>query len=79
MIDRVVSAEARELARREQAYRGKRPPVDVAGRVAILVDDGLATGASMRAAVGGLRQLHPARVVVGVPVASPSTCDELAA
>lgn len=78
MIDAVAVVEARELARRERAYRAGRPPLDVLGRVTILVDDGLATGSTMRAAVAALRQRGPRRVVVGVPIAAPSTCRELA-
>lgn len=74
VIDLVSAHEARALARGEQAYRGDRPAADVSGRTAILVDDGLATGASMRAAVIALRRLGPARVVGGVPTASPETC-----
>jgi putative phosphoribosyl transferase len=66
-----------ELERREGAYRGDRPRLEVRGRVVILVDDGLATGASMRAAVIALRRLSPARIVVAVPVADPSTCAAL--
>jgi len=77
-IAAAVSEESRELARRERAYRGKRPPSDVSGRTVILVDDGLATGSTMRAAVAGLRQRGPERIVVGVPIAAPSTCEELA-
>jgi putative phosphoribosyl transferase len=73
-----VARESRELARRERAYRGKRPPLDVSGRTVILVDDGLATGSTMRAAVAGLRQRGPERIVVGVPIAAPSTCEEFA-
>jgi predicted phosphoribosyltransferase len=76
VVASVTSQERRELERRERAYRGDRPPPDVRGRVAILVDDGLATGASMRAAVEALRRLGPARVVVAVPVGSPQTCEE---
>lgn len=76
-IDQVTSVEGRELARREREYRGDRPPLDVVGRTVILVDDGLATGATMRAALVALRQEGPARVVVGVPVAPESTCEEL--
>jgi predicted phosphoribosyltransferase len=79
VIDEVAAAEAAELARRELAYRGGRPPFDVAGRVGILVDDGLATGSTMRAAILGLRQRGPARTVVAVPIAASSTCAELAA
>lgn len=76
-IEAVERSERRELERREHAYRGERRPEQVAGRVAILVDDGLATGSTMRAAVAGLRQCGPRSVVVGVPIAARSTCDEL--
>jgi putative phosphoribosyl transferase len=78
-IDAVAAAEQRELARRERLYRGTRPAPDVRGRTVILVDDGLATGATMRAAVAALRQQQPARIVVAVPIAAPETCDELRA
>jgi putative phosphoribosyl transferase len=78
VIDSVAKVEERELARRERAYRAGRAPLDVTGRVAVLIDDGLATGSTMRAAVTGLRQRKPGRVVVAVPIAAPSTCDELA-
>jgi predicted phosphoribosyltransferase len=78
-LDAVAAEEARELHRREHEYRGGRPPVDVRGRVAILVDDGLATGATMRAAIAALRLLGPARIVVAVPVAARSTCEEFRA
>jgi len=77
-IDAVADVQARELARREQVYRGGRPPLDLAGRTVILVDDGLATGSTMRAAVAGLRQRGPSRVVIAVPVAATSTCEALA-
>jgi putative phosphoribosyl transferase len=77
-IDAAVASEAVELARREQAYRGGRPPLDVTGCTVILVDDGLATGSTMRAAVAGLRRRGPAKVVVAVPVAAVSTCESLA-
>jgi predicted phosphoribosyltransferase len=77
-VDRVSAAEHRELARREAVFREGRPLVDVAGHVAIVVDDGLATGASMRAAVQALRLLGPARIVVAVPVAPQRTVVELA-
>ena len=77
LIDVVAAEEAEELARRERLYRGDRPPPQVEGRTVILADDGLATGASMRAAVAALRQLRPARIVVAVPVAARETCDEL--
>ncbi|HEY3260387.1 MAG TPA: erythromycin esterase family protein [Pseudonocardiaceae bacterium] len=78
VIQRVVDREARELHRRERAYREDRPALDITGRTVILVDDGLATGASMRAAIVALRKLHPARIVVAVPAAPKSTCGELA-
>jgi erythromycin esterase-like protein/predicted phosphoribosyltransferase len=77
-VRRVAEREARELLRREQSYR-QGPMVDVTGKTVILVDDGLATGASMRAAILALRRLHPARIVVAVPAAPASTCEELAA
>ena len=77
MIDAVVSREQQELARRERLYRGGRPPPDVGGRTAILVDDGLATGATMFAAIEALRKQNPARIVVAVPTASPDTCEEM--
>lgn len=79
VIDRVAAEEQAELERRERAYRGGAPPMALRDRVVVLVDDGLATGASMRAAVGAVRQQQPARVVVAVPVGSPDTCRELAA
>ena len=78
-IDRVAEAERRELERREQSYRGGRPPADIAGRTVIVVDDGLATGSTMRAAVAALRRQAPARLVVAVPVAAPQTCEALRA
>ena len=77
-IDAVTRRELAELMRREQLYRGDRPQVDVRGRTVILVDDGLATGATMQAAVRGLRRRAPARIVVGVPIAAPATCRALA-
>jgi putative phosphoribosyl transferase len=75
----VIESEQRELERRNRLYRGDRPPPDVKGRTVILVDDGLATGASMRAACEALRQLGPARLVVAVPVAPVETCAEMRA
>jgi predicted phosphoribosyltransferase len=76
-VQAVRIAEQRELERREKEYRGDRPPPDIAGRTVILVDDGLATGASMRVAVAALRQEHPARIIVAVPIAPPETCEAL--
>jgi putative phosphoribosyl transferase len=73
-IDRVAAREERELERRERLYRGDRPPPAVRGRTVILIDDGLATGSSMRAAVAALRRLQPARIVVAVPVGAAETC-----
>jgi erythromycin esterase-like protein/predicted phosphoribosyltransferase len=77
VVERVAEQEARELERREKAYRGDRPMPDLRGKTVIVVDDGLATGASMRAAVLALRQHGPARIVVAVPAAPASTCQEL--
>jgi predicted phosphoribosyltransferase len=74
-LRRVLAAEEKELARRERQYRGERPFPDLRGKTVILVDDGLATGSTMRAAVEALRQEAPARIVVAVPVSSPETCD----
>jgi predicted phosphoribosyltransferase len=76
VIDAVAQAEQRELARRELAYRGGRQPPDVRGRTVIFVDDGLATGSTMRAAVRALRQQKPACIIVAVPVAAASACQE---
>jgi len=78
-VELVAQAEQEELERRERQYRGARPLPDIAGRTVIVVDDGLATGASMRVAVAALRQEHPARIVVAVPIAPPETCDMLRA
>lgn len=77
MIDAVVAKEAQELARREQIYRGARPPLAVQGKTVILVDDGVATGATMRAAITALRTQQPAKLIVAVGVAPPETCQEL--
>ena len=76
-IDGVARQEQQELERRERAYRVDRPAVDLHGRTAIIVDDGLATGSTMRAAIEAVRRHEPSRVVVAVPVAAPSTCREL--
>ena len=73
-VQRVTQAEEQELARRERRYRGDRPFPDLRGKTAILVDDGLATGSTMRAAVAALRQEGPSRVIVAVPVAAPDVC-----
>jgi putative phosphoribosyl transferase len=79
VIDEVAVEEQRELERREREYRDGRPAPDVAGKVVILVDDGLATGSTMRAAALALRQRGPARVVVAVPVGAAETCAAMAA
>jgi putative phosphoribosyl transferase len=76
-IERVTGTEEQELERRERAYRGGRPPLHVMGRIVILVDDGIATGSSMRAAILALRQMKPSRVVIAVPVAPAATCKRL--
>jgi len=75
VIERVAAAEGEELTRREKLYRDERPPPEIRGRTVILVDDGLATGTSMQAAVVALRRHEPERVLVGVPIAAPATCD----
>jgi predicted phosphoribosyltransferase len=76
VIDAVAAREQQELERRERAYRDDHPPPDVKDRVVILIDDGLATGSTMRAAAASLRLQKPRRIVVAVPVSSPETCDE---
>jgi putative phosphoribosyl transferase len=76
-IEAVVAREREELERRERGYREGRPAIDIAGCVGILVDDGLATGASMRAAIQALKQRRAAGIVVAVPIAPPQTCAEL--
>ena len=78
VIDSVTSTEVQELARRERLYRGDRPAPDVMGRTVILVDDGLATGATMRAAVAALRRMKPKRIVIAVPIAAVPTRREFA-
>ena len=77
VLQRVVERESRELERREAHYRADRAPVEVRGRVVVVVDDGAATGASMRVAVAALREGAPARVVVGLPVASREAVENL--
>ncbi len=76
VIHEVAAREAGELARRERAYRDDRPPPEIKDKTAILVDDGLATGSTMRAAVEALREQQPSRIVMAVPVAAPETCRE---
>jgi putative phosphoribosyl transferase len=78
MIAEVAAQEEKELERQQRAYRGEVPFPDLAGRTVIVVDDGLATGSTMRAAVRALRQMQPARIVVGAPVAAADTCRSLA-
>jgi putative phosphoribosyl transferase len=79
VVDLVAAKELNELRRRERAYRDAQPSPDVRGKTVILVDDGLATGSTMRAAAKALRRLSPARIVVAVPVAADRTCDEFRA
>jgi predicted phosphoribosyltransferase len=78
-LDATVRREAAEILRREQAYRAGRATPELRGRTVILVDDGLATGATMHAAVRAVREHGPAKVVVAVPVGSPNTCARLEA
>jgi putative phosphoribosyl transferase len=75
-IQQTIAAELHELERRERAYRDGRDLPELTGKTVILVDDGLATGSTMRAAALAVREHHPARIVVAVPVAAPETCDE---
>ena len=77
VIDQVTMREQQELERRERDYRGDRPPLDVRGRTVMLIDDGLATGSTMRAAVEALREQGPAKIVVAVPVGAAETCEEM--
>ena len=76
-VEQVLAREQRELARREALYRGEAPAPPVRGRTVVLVDDGIATGSTMRAAATLMRRQHPGRLVIAAPVASPSTCREL--
>lgn len=78
-IDRVTRKERKELQRRDRLYRGDRPIPDVRHRTVILVDDGIATGSTIRAAIATLRQQQPDQIVVAVPVASPLICHQLKA
>jgi putative phosphoribosyl transferase len=77
IINQVTANELQELQRRDRAYRGDRPPLNVKNRTIILVDDGIATGSTMRAAVTLLQQQQPHRIVVAVPIAPPETCEQL--
>lgn len=76
-VEAITASELQEMERREHIYRDERPQPQVENRIVILIDDGLATGATMMAAVRALRTLHPARIVVAVPAASPETCRQL--
>ena len=77
VIEEVAREEQAELERRERLYRGGRSPLEIRDRIVVLVDDGLATGSTMRAAVQAVRLDHPSRIIVAVPVAPKSTCTEL--
>lgn len=77
-VAEITAQETREVDRRERDYRGNRPPPELEGRVVILVDDGLATGATMLAAIAALRRKDPAKIVAAVPVCPPETMDEIA-
>jgi predicted phosphoribosyltransferase len=76
IVESRIVGQRKELARRESIYRGDRPPLEVQGRTVILIDDGLATGSTMRAAVTALQRQQPARIVVAVPIGAASTCAE---
>ena len=78
VIDEITTHEIQELERRERLYRGERPAYDISGRTVILVDDGIATGATMQAAVAAIKLRQPSRIIIAVPTAAPSTCDEFA-
>ena len=77
-IDEVAARELKELARRERAFRGRRPPLEPRGKIVIVVDDGLATGSSMRAAISAVKEREPAAVVAAVPVGATQTCRSIA-
>lgn len=77
VIDEVAARELRELQRRDRAYRGDRPQPEIGDRTVILIDDGIATGSTIRAAIAILKPQHPKQLVVAVPVAPPQVCDEL--
>ncbi|MBU7586333.1 MAG: phosphoribosyltransferase [Nostoc sp. TH1S01] len=78
-IDKVATKELLELQRRDRAYRGERPLPDIKNRTVILVDDGIATGSTMRAAIAVVKQQQPQQLIVAVPIAAPITCEELQA
>jgi predicted phosphoribosyltransferase len=77
VLDQIITRERQELERRERLYRGNRQQLDVGGKSVIIVDDGLATGLTMRAAVTAIKKLDPREIIVAVPVCAPITCDEL--
>jgi len=77
VVEAVTKREVEELRRREGEYRGVRPPADIPGKAVIVVDDGLATGSTMKAAIAALRRQDPAKIIVAVPTASLETCEEL--
>jgi predicted phosphoribosyltransferase len=77
VIEEIAAREGLELERRDKAYHGNRPPLSVRGKTAIVVDDGLATGATMEAAVSALRQEGAAGIIVAAPVGAPESCDRL--
>ncbi len=78
-IEQVTQQEVLELERRERQYRGTRPASELRGPIVIVVDDGLATGSSMRAAVAAQQSMKPAKIVIAVPVGAPDTCEQLRA
>lgn len=78
-LDAIVARETAELVRRVRAYRGDRPPLDLAGRTVIVVDDGVATGATDTAALRAVRHMHPQRVILAVPVCAPDSLERLRA
>ncbi|HSE32567.1 MAG TPA: phosphoribosyltransferase [Pyrinomonadaceae bacterium] len=79
LVDKVAEREQYELERREKLYRGSSPPVTVSGKTVIIVDDGLATGSTMRAAIKALKRMAPAKIIVAAPVAARETCESFKA